>query len=421
MNEHQTDTNYYDEAMAQENHFTAPREHIKPQPAKEREGIGLCLSGGGYRATLFHLGALRCLHDMEMLEQITHVSSASGGSLIAAIWASAGTITNFQQQIAKPAKALCRTNIRTTAFLKQLTLHPNAGTQYIEQCLEQHIGKKTLADLSLKPEFIFCATDLGFGVDWEFKKSKIGSYRAGYSTTQASKWSIALVATISACFPPVFNPYRVPYDSSFEKPHNADIAEWMRVWQNLTLNDGGNYDNLALEPIWKDCDTVLVSDGGTPFQTQPSGGLMQRLSRFFGVLDNQARAMRKRMLYTEFDRGLKGVYWSIKNVIPASSLPSGITPYSEEFILNYLSLTRTDMDAFDQKLQELLENHGYMVMFAQHHKQISRQNLTSRIAHLNPNLANFQLPYPHTLEPNDPEEVRRLFQGTLFGHGWSWF
>jgi len=38
-----------------------------PNPKAEREGIGLCLSGGGYRAALFHLGALRRLNEFGIL------------------------------------------------------------------------------------------------------------------------------------------------------------------------------------------------------------------------------------------------------------------------------------------------------------------------------------------------------------------
>ena len=29
----------------------------------DRSGIGICLSGGGFRASLFHLGAVRRLHE----------------------------------------------------------------------------------------------------------------------------------------------------------------------------------------------------------------------------------------------------------------------------------------------------------------------------------------------------------------------
>jgi NTE family protein len=36
-------------------------EHVRADylPAARRSGVALCLSGGGFRATLFHLGALR--------------------------------------------------------------------------------------------------------------------------------------------------------------------------------------------------------------------------------------------------------------------------------------------------------------------------------------------------------------------------
>lgn len=46
--------------------------------------FGLALSGGGFRATLFHLGGLRFLHDANLLRRISHVTSVSGGSIMAA-------------------------------------------------------------------------------------------------------------------------------------------------------------------------------------------------------------------------------------------------------------------------------------------------------------------------------------------------
>jgi predicted acylesterase/phospholipase RssA len=46
--------------------------------------IGLALSGGGFRATLCHLGLARLLHDARLLSQVTHITSLSGGSIFAA-------------------------------------------------------------------------------------------------------------------------------------------------------------------------------------------------------------------------------------------------------------------------------------------------------------------------------------------------
>jgi hypothetical protein len=46
--------------------------------------LGLALSGGGFRATLFHLGVVRYLHEAGLLPQVRHVASVSGGSFLAA-------------------------------------------------------------------------------------------------------------------------------------------------------------------------------------------------------------------------------------------------------------------------------------------------------------------------------------------------
>lgn len=45
------------------------------------QGIGLCLSGGGYRAMIFHLGALIRLNESGYLFQLKRISSVSGGSI----------------------------------------------------------------------------------------------------------------------------------------------------------------------------------------------------------------------------------------------------------------------------------------------------------------------------------------------------
>src|ERR1700746_104651 len=46
--------------------------------------IGLALSGGGFRASLYHLGLLRFLRDAGILSRVTHITSVSGGSIMAA-------------------------------------------------------------------------------------------------------------------------------------------------------------------------------------------------------------------------------------------------------------------------------------------------------------------------------------------------
>ena len=48
--------------------------------------IGLALSGGGYRAAAYHIGVLRALHKLGVLDKVDYISSVSGGSIIAAYY-----------------------------------------------------------------------------------------------------------------------------------------------------------------------------------------------------------------------------------------------------------------------------------------------------------------------------------------------
>jgi predicted acylesterase/phospholipase RssA len=45
------------------------------------------MSGGGYRASLFHLGSLDRLAELEALDRVAHISSVSGGSITAGLLA----------------------------------------------------------------------------------------------------------------------------------------------------------------------------------------------------------------------------------------------------------------------------------------------------------------------------------------------
>ena len=56
-----------------------------PESKKELR-FGLCLSGGGSRAAIFHLGVLTGLHRNGLLEFVDRISAVSGGSITAALY-----------------------------------------------------------------------------------------------------------------------------------------------------------------------------------------------------------------------------------------------------------------------------------------------------------------------------------------------
>ncbi|NTW35692.1 MAG: patatin-like phospholipase family protein, partial [Syntrophobacteraceae bacterium] len=53
--------------------------------AKPKPGMALCLSGGGYRAMLFHVGAIWRLYEANLLKDVRRISSVSGGSITAGV------------------------------------------------------------------------------------------------------------------------------------------------------------------------------------------------------------------------------------------------------------------------------------------------------------------------------------------------
>ena len=90
--------------------------------ATRRRGLALCLSGGGYRATLFHLGAVRRLHELGILARVDTISSVSGGSLFAGIladiaidrgWSRGLAVEHFDRDVAERVRMLARRDLRT--------------------------------------------------------------------------------------------------------------------------------------------------------------------------------------------------------------------------------------------------------------------------------------------------------------------
>lgn len=87
-------------------------------------GVALALSGGEFRATLFHCGALWRLKEFGYLQKRNRVSSVSGGSittgLLALKWSrlqwTNDVATNFGQEIVAPLRAFCTLSIDAPAI-----------------------------------------------------------------------------------------------------------------------------------------------------------------------------------------------------------------------------------------------------------------------------------------------------------------
>lgn len=335
----------------------------------ERSGVALCLSGGGYRAALFHLGALRRLNELGILSQVDTISAVSGGSILAAhlarhlpAWAPSGDILpDWDARVAQPFKEFVRRNIRTGPLLRRAApwnwLRSSTQVNALANQYRRHLNGQRLCDLPERPNYIFCATDISYGVNWEFSRLWLGDYQFGHST-QTHLYSIAEAVAASSCFPPIFSPLRLRVLSEhFEGGRAAHEPLRHQIALRLSLSDGGLYDNLGLEPVWKKSATLIVSDGGSTFTSSIDGGPIWRLSRYTTVLGAQASAMRRRWLAAQLLSGeLRGAYWGIS----ANTEHKVHTGYSAAFVNRYVASIRTDLDSFSEAEIAVLENHGYV-------------------------------------------------------------
>lgn len=382
-----------------------------PAREPEREGIGLCLSGGGFRAALFHLGAVRRLNELGILSKLKTISAVSGGSILAAHlaerarpWPAEGTIfADWENRVAVPFRAFIRKNLRTGPMLLRLLpwnwFRSSTGVEALAARLEQRLTGLKLTELPDRPSLVFCATDMAFGVNWVFEEGRIGDYVAGYMSP-APAWPVARAVAASACFPPIFNP--LPVRLRPDELQGGEAPPGPRrdaAIRGLRLTDGGTYDNLGLEPVWKAHAVVLVSDGGETFDPEADKGLFWRLNRYLAIVGNQARAVRKRWLISNFIKGeLAGAYWGIGSAT-VNYGPLAPAGYSKALVDDVIEEVRTDMDAFSRAEIAVLENHGYLLAEAAIMRHVPEL--------VSPSPAPFALPHPEWMEETKVREALR--------------
>lgn len=269
--------------------------------------IGLALSGGGFRATLFHLGVVRFLFETNLLESVKLVSSVSGGSILAAHlilnWtkykdpkdfdAAAREVIDFVQAdirgqvirrwILGRATRVLRVPLisllqRQYAGLFRVPNTPSgtasdapaAGADDADtakatvQPTEFH--EATLKDLrgSGRPAVRFNCTSLSTGDAWYFDQVGFGRYKDGVieAPIAAPRLQVAYAVSASSAFPPFFPPVDISRATlgcdrqDFEHEHR--------------LTDGGVYDNLGIKAL----TARYVERRSGDHQNIPLGGII---------------------------------------------------------------------------------------------------------------------------------------------------
>jgi NTE family protein len=343
--------------------------HATPADAETRleEGIALCLSGGGYRAMVFHIGVLWRLNETKLLSKIKRFSSVSGGSITAGVLASRwdklkfdnGVARNFVDVVVEPVRKMASTSVELGAVLWGSVL-PGSIADRVANAYRKHLFEdKTLQDLPDEPRFVFNATNLESGVLFRFSKRYMGDYRVGRIFDPTIELAVAVAA--SSAFPPVLSPCVLDLrGETWTDDEGNDLGHKRGFRDKIKLTDGGVYDNLGLETAWKRYKTILVSDAGGHVEEDPdpASDWLQQTARVLNLIDNQVRSLRKRQVIESFGVGRKGMYVGIRSDI--ANFPVSVLNADRKTTIKLAELG-TRLYALRKEEQERLINWGYVV------------------------------------------------------------
>lgn len=336
------------------------------KPRGPSPGIAIAVSGGGYRAMLFHLGAFLRLFELGLLHKASRISSVSGGSItsakVAVEWHRLKTRQDFVEHVVEPIRRVAGITIDVPAILAGSIL-PGRVADYVAFAYRRFLfGNATLQDLPGRPEFVINATNVETGTLWRMSRAAMADYQVG----QIARPSLSLASAVAAssAFPPFLSPYLLRVGpSDFTKVATDDPA----LLEDISLADGGVYDNLGLETAWKAFRNVLVSDAGAQLQPEsaPSAAWARQAKRDIDIIYGQVSSLRKRQLIASFkakegERGWRrGTYWGVGSDIHHYDLPGALpAPHQRSF---ELAQVKTRLKRLRPELQERLVNWGYAI------------------------------------------------------------
>jgi predicted acylesterase/phospholipase RssA len=339
--------------------------------------LGLALSGGGFRATIYHLGVIRYLKDAGQLEQVSDIASVSGGSILAAHlvlnWDRyCGDDKSFDEaaaEIVRFVKYDVRNHIirrlpmqfplRLLAKLghRQVrSLTPNAILEHYYRKLLY--GDRCLYELPEQPLLHILATNVSNGGLSVFNRNGlyIQERQASGNTTfqhvPGQLASLPRVVGASSAFPGLFPPVEITA---------ADLGVREGQYPTQWFTDGGVYDNLSMRAFsWlgeqgAQFDQILVSDAGKPFQilSDAALGVFGQSMRATDILWDRVWQLERE----NFGHQPGFVFLPITAKVDLSEDPTALHPVVQAEVQSI----RTDLDRFSNAEINSLAQHGYEV------------------------------------------------------------
>jgi NTE family protein len=279
---------------------------------------------------VFHLGVLARLAEQDRLEDVTYLSTVSGGTLCAGLvhalndfnWP---TSSQYIDKVLPEARRLLTTkDLQRAMIIRALTSLWNVfetRSDDLSALMREHWGiNASLRDLPKHPRWMINATCHETGKDWRFERFRMGDYVFGYSYDTDLPLSDAMAA--SAGFPGLvgplvldttqrrwFNYQEVETSPESELADADEQKEWKSVpvqpaFSKVHLWDGGIYDNHGLEGLhdfikgWRqNLDFLIVSDAAgrpKPGKYKRGAGALKRIVT--DIMMNQIRSLRSRAI-----------------------------------------------------------------------------------------------------------------------------
>jgi predicted acylesterase/phospholipase RssA len=348
--------------------------------ASERPRVGLAISGGGFRATAFGLGALRALHDRGVLPDVRVVSGISGGSLLTAMWAYGpedfgdfdDTVTallgrGLQLELAKRTFTLRRTMANmmsaTSAALPGGKGRPRRSSRtesFVDALASRPFGMREMMQVTHpRTSTVISATDLSTGNAVRFG-SKVSSCSPHGTITGSVPVADAVAA--SAAFPALLPQLSRTY--TFTRSDGTEHTETM------LMTDGGVYDNLGLSPLLPgrsaqhtshvyELDYIIAIDAG-PGRTAPRAPnfMPGRLKRSFEIAHTRNQDGSRARVHELAAAGhVKGFVYSYLGMRDAR-LPVPIADLVErkqvsEYPTDFARMAKEDLDAIATRGEQL--------------------------------------------------------------------
>lgn len=304
---------------------------------KEGKKIGLALSGGGYRAAAYHIGTLRALHRLGILDKVDVISSVSGGSITAAYYALHKDNykefeTSFIDKLQIGVLHIAVLNVLAILgvfavltyyfgwigllagmivlfFIHYWVLPLSLWIRWQYDWL--FFKKAKFKDLPDSPSVKLCSTDIATGRLFVCSKEELYGYdykKIMKIQFKQQMFPVSRAVMASSCVPFAFSPVRIPCEYFLDQT---------RVNEGPLLVDGGLYDNQGAYKLQEndcdyECSHIIVSDAGnTEMSKRWAINILLLLWKTSNILMRRIRAMQMQQNLYSNDKSHQFAYTSL--------------------------------------------------------------------------------------------------------------